>query len=408
MKILFISQYFWPEDFRINDIALSLKKRGNEVCVLSGIPNYPQGKFFHGYGLFNRREEDFNGVKVYRAPLFPRKESKRWQLIFNYLSFTFSASLLAPFFCRKKFDIVFFSLSPFTEGLPAILLKSLTKAPIIFWAQDLWPESLSATGNIRSKKILKIVDMFVRHIYKRCDLILAQSRAFIKPIMKQGGDPNHISYFPNSAEKLYQPIEVKRNSEKRKIMPRGFCVTFAGNIGAAQDFGTILAAAEILKDKNDINWVILGSGRMLPWVKSQVKKRGLEKTIHFLGRYPVATMPEFFALSDCLLTLLKKEPIFALTIPSKIQSYLACAKPLIAAIEGEGARIITEAKAGFACPPEDPKALAQAVIKVYNMSGSEREKMGVRGRDYFNENFELNKLLNQLEGWMGEIKKKTF
>jgi colanic acid biosynthesis glycosyl transferase WcaI len=403
MKILFISQYFWPEDFRVNDIALSLKKRGHDVTVLAGIPNYPHGDYYDGYGLFKRMSEDFSGVKVFRAPLFPRKKSKGWQLIINYLSFAFSASFFALLFSRKKFDIIFFSLSPFTEGMPAILLKWLIKSPTVFWVQDLWPESLSATGNIRSPKVLKLVDMFIRFIYKRCDLILVQSRAFIDRITEQGGDANVISYFPNSAEKLYQPVIVKNDSKKRRLMPEGFCVTFAGNIGAAQDFQTILSAAEILKDHDDIHWVILGTGRMFSWVQSQVMKRGLEKTMHLLGRHPLQTMPEFFALSHCLLAVLKKEPIFALTIPSKVQSYLACAKPIIAAMEGEGAGIVKEAKAGFVCPPEDPEALARAVLDMYQLSESEREKMGAGGRDYFEENFELNRLLNRLEGWMGKV-----
>jgi len=407
MKILFISQYFWPEDFRINDIALSLKKRGDEVVVLTGIPNYPHGNYYNGYGLFKKKTEDFNGIKIFRAPLFPRKKSKWWHLVINYLSFTFSACLYVLFLSRKKFDVIFFSLSPFAEGMPAMLLKFLIKAPAIFWVLDLWPESLSATGNIRSKKALKIVDIFIRFIYKGCDLILVQSRAFIKHIADQGGHPDIISYFPNTAEKLYQPVIVKQDSGKRKLMPRGFCVTFAGNIGAAQDFGTILSAAQILKDNDYINWVIFGAGRMFSWVESQVADRDLKKRVHLMGRYPMETMPEFFALSDSLLAVLKKDPVFALTIPGKIQSYLACAKPVIAAIEGEGASIITEAGAGFACSPEDPKSLAEAVLKMYNMSEPERKRMGLNGKKYFDEHFESTKLLERLNGCIGKLKNEN-
>jgi len=184
------------------------------------------------------------------------------------------------------------------------------------------------------------------------------------------------------------------------MMPDGFCVTFAGNIGAAQDFRTILSAAELLKDQTEINWVIIGDGRMFTWVKRQVIKRGLSKTVHLLGRYPAKAMPRFFALSDVLLVTLKKEPIFALTIPSKVQSYLACSKPIVAALDGEGARVVKEAGAGMACNAENPKALAEAVLKLYNIPKADRKEMGKKGRSYFEKHFEREMLLNRLEVWM--------
>jgi len=180
-------------------------------------------------------------------------------------------------------------------------------------------------------------------------------------------------------------------------------VTFAGNIGAAQDFRTILKAAELLKGYTEINWVIIGDGRMFPWVQSQVIKRGLNDMVHILGRYPAETMPRFFALSDVLLVTLKKEPIFALTIPSKVQSYLACAKPIVAAMDGEGAKVIEEAGAGMACPAENPKALAETVLKFYNMSEADQKEMGNKGREYFEKHFEREMLFDRLEGWMKEL-----
>jgi glycosyltransferase involved in cell wall biosynthesis len=221
--------------------------------------------------------------------------------------------------------------------------------------------------------------------------------------MRQGGDPNRILYFPNSAEELYQPVILEKDTHERAVMPDGFCITFAGNIGAAQDFGTILKAAERLKDHTEINWIVIGDGRMFSWVKSQVVKRNLKKTVYLLGRYPAEMMPRFFALSDVLLVTLKKEPIFALTIPSKIQSYLACAKPIIAALDGEGARVVEEAGAGVNCTAENPKALAEAVLKLYNMSGRERKDMGKKGRSYFEKHFEREMLLDRLDIWMKEL-----
>lgn len=404
MKILIVTQYFWPESFRINDLALRLNEKGHQVTVLTGIPNYPDGHFFQGYGFFKNVRQDYHGVKVMRSPLVQRGKGGGFRLALNYLSFAFFASLLAPFFCRGKFDLIFiYEPSPITVCLPALLLKKLKSAPVMFWMQDLWPESLSATGAVRSKKILKIVDILVRFIYRGCDLILVQSRAFVEPIKRQGGDPDRTLYFPNSAEELYQPVILEEDAPERAVMPEGFRVTFAGNIGAAQDFGTILNAAEILKDHTEINWVIIGDGRMFPWVKSQIIERNLMQTVHLLGRYPIKAMPRYFSLADVLLVTLRKEPIFELTIPSKIQSYLACAKPIIAALDGEGARIIEEAGAGLTCPSENPGALAKAVLTLYNMPQSERQVMGKRGRTYFNSHFEHKMLLDQLETWMEEL-----
>ena len=404
VKVLIVTQYFWPENFRINDLVLGLKKRGHEVKVLSGLPNYPRGRFFKGYNFFGPLFETYKDIPVFRVPLIPRGNASRIRLVLNYFSFVFFACLLGPLRRFGSVDLIFiYEPSPITVCLPALLLKKLKSAPIIFWMQDLWPESLSATGAISSNKILKMVDILVRFIYRGCDRILVQSRAFFEPIMRQGGDQNRILFFPNSAEELYQQVILEKDAHERALMPEGFCVTFAGNIGAAQDFGTILNAAERLKEHKYIHWVIIGDGRMFLWVQRQVIERSLSKTVHLLGRYPAEAMPRFFALSDALLVTLKKKPIFALTIPSKVQSYLACAKPVIAALDGEGAKVIEEAGAGVTCPAENPEALAEAVLAMCNLYKTERNSMGKKGRTYFEKHFEREMLLDRLEGWMKEL-----
>lgn len=182
MRILIVTQYFWPESFRINDIALGLRDKGHKVTVLTGQPNYPAGSFFPGYGFFKKIREDYNGVDVVRVPLLPRGSGGGVRLVLNYLSFAFFASILAPFRCRSGYDVIFvYEPSPITVGLPALLLKKLKHAPIMFWVQDLWPESLSATGAVRSAWVLKLVERLVRSIYRGCDVILVQSRAFFYP-----------------------------------------------------------------------------------------------------------------------------------------------------------------------------------------------------------------------------------
>jgi len=400
MNILIVSQYFWPENFRINDLAVGLLERGHKVTVLTGSPNYPDGKFFPGYGFFNV-QQDYQGATVLRVPLVARGNGGGLRLALNFISFAVSAGIFGPLLCKGKFERIFvYEPSPITVGIPALILGRIKSAAVLFWVQDLWPESLSATGAIKSKTVLSLVERFVAFLYKRCDLILIQSRAFFDSIVQRGGLPQRIRYFPNSAENVYgSPVP---SSTTVPALPEGFKVMFAGNIGAAQDFETIIAAAELLKGHADIQWLIVGDGRMREWAETQVKARKLSQTFHFLGRHPLEAMPAFFACADALLVTLKKEPVFALTIPSKVQAYLACARPVIAALDGEGARIVAEAAAGFTCPAEAPAALAEAVLKMSVMPRNEREQMGLSGRRYYAANFDRDVLLDKLERWLEE------
>jgi glycosyltransferase involved in cell wall biosynthesis len=222
-------------------------------------------------------------------------------------------------------------------------------------------------------------------------------------VEKLGANRGHILYFPNTSEEFYRPLQLPNDAPERSEISAGFCVMFAGNIGTAQDFGTILSAAGMLKDHADIHWVVLGEGRMSSWVKEEVSKRGLTDNFRLLGSRPVEAMPRYFSLADVMLVTLKREPIFSLTIPSKVQSYLACGRPIVAALDGEGARIVEEAGAGLTAPAEDPEALATAVLAMYKMTVAERSVMGLRGRAYFEKNFERNLLLVRLDAWMGEL-----
>ena len=404
MRILIVTQYFWPESFRINDLALGLRGRGHEVTVFTGKPNYPEGRFFPGYGFFGRTLEDYQGVRVIRVPLIPRGAGGPLGLVLNFLSFALLGSLLAPFRCAGAFDaILVYEVSPVTVGLPALVLKRIKRAPVLFWVQDLWPETLSATGAVRARWILQAVDRLVRFIYRHCNLILVQSQAFTPRVRAQGVAADRIRYYPNSAEELYRPVAIEAQARERRLLPEGFRVMFAGNIGAAQDFETILAAAEKLKNEHAIQWVVLGDGRMQSWVEQEITRRDLRRTVHLLGRHPVESMPRFFALADVMLVTLKNEPIFALTIPAKLQSYLACGRPVVAALDGEGANVIRESGAGVAVRAGDAAGLAQAVLGLYRAPPTERAAMGERGRRYFEQQFERDLLLRRLEEWIREL-----
>jgi glycosyltransferase involved in cell wall biosynthesis len=400
VKVLIVSQYFWPEPFRINDVALGLRDAGHDVTVLTGLPNYPEGRLYPGY-RFSRLREDFEGIPVVRVPLVPRGRGGGLRLALNYASFAAAATLMGPLRLPGRFDaILVFEPSPVTVALPGIAFRRLRAAPLLFWVQDLWPESVTAAGAVRARWIIGLIERLVRFIYRRCDRILVQSLAFRPAIERLGTPARKIAYLPNSAETLYRPTVLEPDAPERALVPQGFRVMFAGNIGVAQSFETILEAASRLREHPEIQWVILGEGRLGEWARAEAARRGLQQRIRFLGRHPVESMPRFFALADVLLVTLKRDPIFSLTIPSKVQSYLACGRPVVAALDGEGARVLTEARAGIACPAEDAAALAAAVLELYRMPQAEREAMGARGRAYFESEFDRDMLLRRLIGLM--------
>ncbi len=402
MNVLIVSQYFWPENFRINDLALALNERGHAVTVLTGTPNYPAGRFFEGHGWFSRTRETWNGVDIRRCPLIPRGRGGGLRLALNYISFALSASILGPWKCRGKFDAIFVhEPSPITVALPALLLRRLRGTPVLLWVLDLWPESVTAAGSVRSPFVLGLISQLVRFIYRRCDRVLVQSRGFIERVMAQGATTGQVRYFPSWAEAQF--------TEAAKIpltitMPQGFRVVFAGNIGAAQNFEAILDAAELLREEKNIRWVIVGDGRMAAGVKQQVLARKLTDTVHLKGSHPLEMMPPLFAEADALLVTLKRDPIFALTIPGKIQSYLACGRPIVGMLDGEGASVLRESGAALVGPAGDAKALAENVLALYRKSNEERMRMGQSGREYYRQHFERDHLMTQLEQWFEEAR----
>ncbi len=396
MRILIITQYFFPENFRINDLAEELSNQNHDITVLTGLPNYPNGKFYEGFNFSSVGYQCINKVKVFRIPLIPRFSSKSWQLFVNYFSFAFFSSLISPFFLRDKFDAIFvYEPSPFTVGIPAVILKKLKKIPIIFWVQDLWPESIEAVNVTKSKPIINLVGIMVKWIYKNCDIVLVQSQGFIKPAIVRGATKKKIKYLPNWTESFFVPKSPLKKF-KSKFPRNNFNILFAGNLGEAQSLGTILKTAQLLKDRK-INWIIIGDGRKKVWMKKEIKKMKLNNRFFFLGSKPVEQMPNYFAVADVLLVTLKNDPIFSYTIPGKIQSYLACGKPIVAAINGEGARIINSSNSGQAVNAEDYENLAKVVIKFSKMSKSQLKIRGRLAIKYYEDNFNRKKLIKKIE-----------
>lgn len=407
MNILIVSQYFWPETFRINDLAEGLVERGHHVTVLTGKPNYPQGNFYKGYGFLKKNKEFYGAINIIRSPLIPRGKNNKVKLALNYVSFAFFASIVGILKCKKPDVIFVYEPSPITVGLPAIFLKKIKKIPILFWVQDLWPESVVAVNAVHSKKILYGLEKIVRFVYHRCDYILTTSKAYFNSIKKFNISEKKLRYFPQTAEGLYRPIESSMREKEENLLPKGFRIIFSGNIGIAQDIDTILQAALRLKDYHHIKWIFLGDGSKRPWLQEEIRKNKLENTVYWLGQFPVETMPYFFSCADVLLVTLKDDPVFSLTIPAKIQSYLACAKPIIGALNGEGRAVIEEACAGMVTHSANPEALATIALEMVALSLDKREKLGMNGYHYFNKHFNRDVLLQNLENWMIELKEKN-
>ena len=396
MKIALVTQYFWPESFTINEIVKVLVEQGHTVEVFTGKPNYPDGEIFPGYSAEGCTQETFaEKVAIYRVPLSPRGKSGAINLIKNYLSFVINGVRFFPKMAKEKdFDVIFvFTLSPITSVIPGIWLKWRLRKHLAIWVLDLWPESLSATGYVKNRFALKIVEQMVKAIYACTDTILVQSNAFIEAVGKYA-NRKKIFYYPNSY--LEPNLEAQdASSELCEVLENNFCVVFAGNLGKAQSLPTLVDAAEQLKDLDDFKLVLIGSGSMSGWLEEQKKQRNLDNLI-LAGRFPPEHMPIYFARAKCLLVSLGKDDILAKTVPAKVQSYLAAGKPLLASIDGEGAQVVESSGAGFSSRAEDTQGLVNNIRRMHQLTDEQREAMGQSGREYFLEHYEMHKQVRNL------------
>jgi glycosyltransferase involved in cell wall biosynthesis len=387
MKLLIVTQYYWPESFLINGLSQKLCDLGHQVTVITGKPNYPEGNVFPGYTVAGIDHEEFGGIEVIRIPLWPRKKGALG-LVINYISFVLSGLWYMPKLIEgRQFDsILVFAISPITAVIPAISLKRKTGAHLVVWVQDLWPQSLSATGYVRSKLVLKLVGSMVSWIYAQTDTLLAQSHAFVREIGKLAKS-DKIFFYPNSIESPILDPEA-RPGEDMSCFDSGFSVVFAGNIGKAQAIPTLIEAATLLS-QSDCQLVLVGEGSMLDWAKHEVSELKLNN-VHFIGRVESRCMPWVYQNSDALLVSLADKEIFSYTIPGKVQACFAAGKPIIASLNGEAAEVVQSSGAGLATAAEDAAELAKAILKIRNMSGADRQKMGMKGLKYFQDNFDIN------------------
>ena len=392
MHILVVSQYFHPESFRINDIATEWVKRGYKVTVLTGIPNYPMGKFFPGYSWTKKRKETWNGIDIIRIPLIARGHSSIG-MVLNYYSFPFFGWFWNRF-NKVDADLVFsFETSPMTQVKIGCGYAKKHKVPHYAYIQDLWPENVETVTGIHNRMIIGPIDRMVDKIYKRLDKIFVTSPSFVDAIVnrKKPVDPNKVFYWPQYAEEFYKPME----RQKVDGIPEddSFKIAFTGNIGTAQGLDILPQTAKLLKDDN-VRFVIVGDGRYQAEFKKYIDECGVRDKFILIPRVPATRIPEILSACDAGFISFNNTKLWEMTIPAKLQSYMACGKPIIASASGETKRVINEADCGFCCEIGDAESLANGVR---NLMNSDINELAKNARTYFDEHFVKSNLMDEMD-----------
>lgn len=395
-RVLLVTQNFYPEFFKSNDIAFELAERGYEVDALVSIPNYPIGKYFDGYGLFRKRREKINGVNIYRAFVIPRGKGGL-RLILTYLSYMFSATLWVLFYFvwKRKYDaIIVHQTSPIFQAVPAVLLKKIRKTPLYTWVLDIWPDAMKSGGGITNKRILSIVDKVVIWVYKNSDKILVSSKKFKDLIAPKGDFEKKIIYFPNWSDDMSQVIE---KDVELPIMPEGFRIMIAGNLGTAQNLDCVAKAMVLLKDEKEVKWVFVGDGSRKEWLEKFIIENGLQDSAVCVGRYPASYMPYFYQQANAMLVTLRSGyPHLEMVVPARLQSYMSAGRPVLGMMGQGGADIISEADCGYCTPAENAEAFAELIRNKVLPDKKNFELKGQNGKKYFLAHFTKKHCIDNL------------
>ncbi len=386
MKILVICQYYYPEPFRITDICEELVKRGHEVTVVTGTPNYPMGEIYDGYEKCAKQDEIINGVAVHRCKIHPRKTGMIHRL-WNYYAYPHASQKYISKL-DDSFDVVFINqLSPVMMAQAGIKYAKIHKKKSVLYCLDLWPASLTA-GGIKGGLIYKWFHREARKVYRAVDKILITSKSFADYFEKEFGITDTV-YLPQYAEDTFTPEQC------RKAPDEFIDLMFAGNVGIAQNVDTIIKAAALCKDIENLRWHIVGDGMEVDNMKKLSKE--LYAPVFFHGRKSIEEMPKYYAMADAMLVTMQKDPIISMTLPGKVQSYMAAGKPIIGAIDGETQRIICELKCGCVANAEDVQQLAANVRRFVSLDGVKREMFGINARQYYEKLFAKDININTLE-----------
>lgn len=396
MHILIVTQNFYPEFFKSNDIASELVKRGHEVEVLTAIPNYPEGVYPKGYGVFKKRVDTYEGAKVYRAFQIPRgRKATSFRLAINYLSFVFTSTLWVLFFFvfKKKYDaIIIHQTSPITQAWPGILLGRIRKIPIYTWVLDIWPDSVLSTINTENILIKKPLDVFTDWVYRSSTKILISSPGFRELVNRNVDYSSKIIDFPNWSEDIISLPIVETPQ-----IPEGFVIMMAGNLSDGQGLEDVMLAALELSRYKNIRIVLVGGGAKYQWVKDYISAHHLEDTIQAVGRYPFDTMSAFYSQADIMLLTLKKSICKHLdaTIPARVQSYLSAGKPIVG-MAGSGVQtLIHSNNCGLIAESGDYQQLVGDILRLYTNTTLLRE-MGTNARQLFEQHYTKSVCMDNL------------
>lgn len=404
MKILLVSLCFYPENFRVNDLCKELVNRGHTVTVLAGMPiNRTTGKFWEGYGRKFHRVDNYCGAKVIRAYVTERHHDAV-HLAVHYFSFWLFGNRAAKKLARQEdYDVVLvYQLSPILMCFPAMKVAKKQKIPLITYTLDLWPESAINAGGLRAKPIIRWLRGRCNKIYSACDKILISSKRFKENITEAGHPAGKIFFWPQYAEDCYKRLALPADDPIRKELPDGFKIVFTGNMGTSQSLETVVEAALLLRNYPDIHWVLIGDGRDKDKVEELAEAAGVLNNVHFTGRKPMEMMSAYLAACDAALLILKDDPLFNITLPAKVQSYMVCGIPILACVKGEGAKTVQEAECGICTEAVSGQSLAEAALKLYQMSPEERKTMGDNAILYSQKHFDKSILLDTLEKYMAE------
>lgn len=388
--ILIVSQYFYPENFRINDIAVEWVKRGYKVTVLTGIPNYPQGKFYKGYNLFKKRNECWNGIDIIRIPLVARGKTSVG-MVMNYFSFVVSG-FFWKCFTKIKADLVFtFEVSPMTQALIGVWYSQKYKIPNYLYVQDLWPENVEMVTGITSPIVIRPISKMVNYIYRNCDEIFATSPSFVREIQKRVPErAEKVLYWPQYAEEFYSPTE-----EKSDLIPQDdvLNITFTGNIGTAQGLDILPQTAKLLKEQDvKVRFNIVGDGRNKAHLIACIKESDVEEYFNLIGWQPATSIPSILSASDAAFLSFANNALYSKTIPAKLQSYMACGIPILASACGETKCIIEEANCGLVADINQRENMADTIISFLNTSKDRRDDMKLNAINYYRTYFDKNQL----------------
>lgn len=393
-RVLLISQYFWPEQFTINDVANLLKIKKFKIDVLSSKPNYPEGKFFKDYNFFNKNKEKYKGIKILRCPIIPRGNSSNFRLIINYISFSLFSSIYIFYYIFKKYDyILVYQTSPITSAIAGILFSKIKKIPLIIWVQDLWPETLKGTSHVKSKIVYKIAKIISNYIYKNSDILFAQSKSMVLNL-KIKFKNKFVFYLPNLVQTIIKPI--KSNSFKKKLnLNNNLNLMFAGNIGDAQNVKLIVNLAKKFKNQK-INFLIVGTGSKFETINRLKKKHDLQNLILY-GKQEISKIPLYFSIADFMLLTLKNKNVFSITVPNKLIAYMASGKPIISIAPGESSDIVNEAKCGFANKSFSSIDINRIIIKILKIKKKEIKFFSMNSKKYYDLNFSHKSFFEKFE-----------